>query len=79
MERLPDGSGLLHDPESDAVYAITVTAAIAWEMYRGGARTEAIAEHLARLFDVSVPDARRDLAVMLDQLADLGLLQRGAL
>ena len=77
MERLPDGSGLLHDPERDAIYAVTVTAAIAWELYRGGSSVEGIAEHLARLFAVSVPDARRDLAALLDQIAGLGLLQGG--
>jgi hypothetical protein len=76
MERLPDGSALLHDPESDAIYAITVTAAIAWDLYVGGSGIEEIAERLARLFEVSVPDARRDLTVLLDQLAGLGLIER---
>ena len=75
IERLPDGSALLHEPESDAIYAITVTAAVAWDLARDGNSVEEIAVHLAETYDVALPDARRDLAALVDRLAGLGLLE----
>jgi hypothetical protein len=75
IEALPDGSALLHDVETDAIYAINATAAVAWELYMGGMTVEHIADQLALIFDVSAAAVHADVATLLDQLAELELLQ----
>jgi hypothetical protein len=75
MEPLPDGSALLHNRETDAIYAINTTAAIAWELYMGGTPVERIADQLALIFDAPVGAVRDDVATLLERLADLRLLQ----
>jgi hypothetical protein len=75
IEPLPDGSALLHDLETDAIYAINATAAIVWELYMGGTPVDQIADQLALIFEASVADVRDDVATLLDQFAGLHLLQ----
>ena len=72
-ERLDD-EVIAINMETGAYFALEGTAAECWSLAAAGVRTDAIVEVLVARFDVSAPDARRDLEALLEQLRAEALL-----
>lgn len=65
---------VLHDADRQLAHVVNRSAAWIWERFDGRSSIEAIADQLAREFDVPVETARGDVAAVADEFRRLGLL-----
>ncbi len=72
---LPDGSGLLFDPDSATAYPITESALRIWQLCDGEHEVESILDDLEAHYDVDRPTLEQDSFKLLDDLAQKGLLE----
>jgi hypothetical protein len=75
LERLPDGSGVLYDPQNAMTYAVTASAVLVWEACDGTHSALAITERLAGVYDAPHEQIARDVAALLAHLDGLGLFE----
>lgn len=73
-EAMPDGSALVFDPVVNRAFALTSSAALAWELCDGCHDAAGMAARIADRFDVGARQAERDVTTLLDQLIALGLV-----
>ena len=73
-ETLPDGSGVLYDPQRQLSYAITASAVRVWDGCDGCQSEAAIVACLSEVHEAEPVVIARDVAALLDHLASLGLL-----
>jgi hypothetical protein len=71
-----EGEVLVLDRRSNRVHQFNGTASFIWRRCAEGLPAEAIAEALAREYEVSDEVARRDVGAFLEHLGGLGLLER---
>lgn len=70
---LPDGSGLLFDPITEAGHVLNAVGALAWDFCDGALSAEAIADEIAALVP-GAPTLRADILALLTEFAQGGLL-----
>ena len=75
--RLHDEVVLL-DARRDAFHGLNSSAAVVWAALAAGQTPRAAAETLAEHFGVKPETARADVAVLIDELVERGLLEREA-
>jgi len=73
-----DGEILIISPEDSQVHELNETAAFVWNRADGVRSVEEIAAELTAEFDVTIESARADIADLIAQLADKGLLLTAA-
>lgn len=59
----------------ESIYTLNEVARTIWDLIDGERTAEAIAEELARRFDVSAEEALADVSEFLDDLAGAGLVE----
>ena len=65
---------LVLDSSADRIHQLNATARLVWAHLEAGCADDEIAESLAAEFDVSVEQARVDVAAALSRLRELGLM-----
>lgn len=71
---MPDGTGVIVDPESGASYALNATGAEVWALC-DGAHTEAeIVAALLERYEAGEDDVARSVTSLLAHLRNLGVL-----
>lgn len=74
LTREVDGELLLLDTTTDQIHQLNQTASRIWRLCDGSATIETIAKALTKEFDVSLEQARQDVAQTMRQLQDLNLI-----
>jgi hypothetical protein len=67
---------VLLDLEAGAFYSLNPTAAFVWSQFSEGAPRERIAAALAERYEVDAATAQSDVAALLGELQESGLLER---
>lgn len=75
IERLPDGSAVLFDPETMMTYAVTHSAVMVWEACDGAHSPDAITLALTDAYDAPPDIITQDVDALLAHFHDLGLLE----
>jgi hypothetical protein len=73
IHKLPDGSTVIVDPKSEAVFALNSTAGAAWEACSGPTTLAAVAESMQRSFDHEISEELAEEAIL--QLHDKNLVK----
>jgi hypothetical protein len=76
MEVMPDGSGLLYDPQADKGHVLTALGALVWDMCDGTLTAAAIADECAALLPQQ-PDTADIVRDLIGSFVDLHLLMEG--
>ena len=71
---LPDGSGLLFDPETATAYPITPSAMRIWEMCDGAHAVPAIVDELEASYEMDRATLERDALLLLADFAEKRLV-----
>lgn len=66
------------DLSSGRYYSLGEVGGFIWERLDGGLELEMIADSVAKEFEVSESEARRDLLEFVESLAELGLIETGS-
>ena len=74
VKKVDDGL-LILDKSNEKIHQLNETASFVWECFTEGQKPEDIAAEIAKKFDVSESDARRDIDKIVEQFSALGLLQ----
>jgi hypothetical protein len=72
---LPDGSGLLFDPDTATAYPVTDSAMRIWAECDGETEVVTILDGLEEHYDIDRPTLERDALNLLEDLAQKQLLQ----
>lgn len=80
LTEVGDGTGVLLHLETKFYYELNPTAVCVWKALadRVADTPAALAAYLAERFDIAADDAARDVAALLDELANEGLLDADA-
>lgn len=74
IERLEDEL-LILDKRSQKIHQLNTTASTIWSGISAGTETQSIVRDIAETYDVSPATAAQDVAVVVDELFALGLLE----
>lgn len=72
---LPDGSGLLFDPDTATAYPVTESALRIWNLCDGELEVAAILDELEDHYEVERATLEKDSLKLLEDLAAKGLLE----
>ncbi len=72
---LPDGSGLLFDPDTATAYPVTESALRIWQLCDGEREVGAILNELEEHYEVDRDTLERDSLKLLEDLAEKRLLE----
>ena len=77
IERLEDEL-LILDKRSQKIHQLNTTASAIWASISAGEEAKSIVRDIARTYDISPTTAAQDVAVVVDELYALGLLEEPA-
>jgi pyrroloquinoline quinone biosynthesis protein D len=77
-QKLPDGSTLLFDQESEKALAISQSAALIWEICDGEHSVDQLIEHLLATYDAPRETISADVRACIRELANVELVKLGA-
>lgn len=77
IERLEDEL-LILDKRSQKIHQLNATASAIWAGISAGTKAQSIVRDIAETYDVSPATAAQDVAVVVDELFALGLLEEPA-
>ena len=76
LTRVVDGEAVAVDPQAAMLHALNPTATRIWEWIDGTTSEDELTARLCREFAVSKETARQDVAKLLDEFEQLGILTR---
>jgi hypothetical protein len=74
VSKIVDGEAILINLSTGTYYSLDGTGAVVWAMLQGGTGADEIASELADRYSVARREAAEDVARLVDQLTEEGLL-----
>lgn len=72
---MPDGSGVLVDPQTGESYALNATAATVWSLCDGAHTQEEIVDALLERYEAAPETIAEGVELLLAQLLELGVAE----